>query len=364
MTVVTRRLAGFVACCLLVGYCQAAENGRVAITKLSDVDADFKLQGEYFGAVSPDAFGAENMGLQVVALGEGNFDGRLLHGGLPGAGWDRQTVTRLAGDTVDGTGQLVGSIYQVAVTPREAVVRSDAGMELARLPKIKRISLTQGLQPPANAIVLFGGSSTDQLVNGKVTADGLLDVGAMTKLKVADFRMHLEFRTPYMPKSRGQGRGNSGIYIQQRYEVQVLDSFGLEGVENECGALYKQRRPDVNMCLPPLSWQTYDIYFTAARFDSQGNKQRSARITAWHNGELIHNNYKIKTKTGAGQKEGPQPRPILFQNHGNPVRYRNIWIVPANQQVVYHRHDAVLLPGTIHAHSPACFVYPCDCVCY
>jgi len=138
----------------------------------------------------------------------------------------------------------------------------------------------------------------------------------------------LEFRTPYMPQARGQGRGNSGVYIQQRYEVQILDSFGLDGVDNECGGLYKQTAPAVNMCLPPLAWQTYDIWFTAARFAADGKtKVANARITVLHNGVPIHANREITAKTGGGKVEGPEDFPINLQDHGNPVTYRNIWLV-------------------------------------
>ena len=133
---------------------------------------------------------------------------------------------------------------------------------------------------------------------------------------------------PTCRKPRGQARGNSGVYIQQRYEVQILDSFGLEGVENECGGLYTQTRPDLNMCLPPLAWQTYDIWFTPPQFDDDGKKTANARITALHNGYLIHHHREITAKTGGGKAEGPQPLPINLQDHGNPVMFRNIWIVP------------------------------------
>jgi hypothetical protein len=143
--------------------------------------------------------------------------------------------------------------------------------------------------------------------------------------------MHLEFRTPYMPQARGQGRGNSGVYIQGRYEVQVLDSFGLEGADNECGGLYKQRAPLVNMAFPPLAWQTYDIDFTAPRFDAAGKKTHNARITVRHNGVVVHNDVEITAKTGGGAPEGREARPIKLQDHGNPVHYRNIWIVERNR---------------------------------
>jgi hypothetical protein len=130
-----------------------------------------------------------------------------------------------------------------------------------------------------------------------------------------------------MPYARGQRRSNSGVYIQSRYEVQILDSFGLEGKNNECGGLYKQRPPDLNMCFPPLRWQTYDITFVSPKFADDGTKLRNARITVRHNGELIHNNVEVTNKTGAGKLEASQPLPTKLQNHGDPVRFRNIWLV-------------------------------------
>ncbi len=139
--------------------------------------------------------------------------------------------------------------------------------------------------------------------------------------------MHIEFLVPYMPSARGQGRGNSGVYLQSRYEVQILDSFGLEGAFNECGALYRQRAPDLNMAFPPLSWQTYDITFHAPVFDVCGNKCRFGRLTVLHNGVAVQNDIRIQTKTGAGQPEGPSVLPIKLQNHGNPVQFRNIWLM-------------------------------------
>ena len=129
-----------------------------------------------------------------------------------------------------------------------------------------------------------------------------------------------------MPYARGQARANSGVYIQRRYEVQILDSFGLKGVHNECGGLYRQQEPDVNMCFPPLSWQTYDIEFTAAQWNAAGEKTANARLTVLHNGEPIHRNRELRNKTGAGKPEGPEPLPIYLQDHGNPVQFRNVWL--------------------------------------
>jgi hypothetical protein len=352
----------------------AADEAKDAATDVAHVDADFHFQGEYFGSVNYESFDALNMGLQVVALGDGHFDASLLRGGLPGAGWDRGSKSKLSGSLSESSLSLGGEDYRVEVTSAAAVVRTPQGIELARLPKIHRISTTQGAAPPSNAIVLFDGTSTDQLENGKITPDGLLSVGALTRLAVNDFRLHIEFRTPYMPRARGQGRGNSGVYIQQRYEVQVLDSFGLEGVENECGGLYKQKRPDVNMAFPPLSWQTYDIYFTAARWNADGKKAANARITVLHNGEPIHSDYDIVAKTGAGKPESAEPRPILFQNHRDPVRFRNMWIVPTG--VVSRLQFADSLPAPFclpqadvfwqaKTYCGSCVMLPnsCDCCC-
>jgi hypothetical protein len=227
----------------------------------------------------------------------------------------------------EGVLTLMGDGRMILVDRSTATVQDTGGTLQGELTKVVRESPTMGVSPTPGAIVLFDGSPPEHLENAKVTEDGLLEVGSITKMPVHDFRLHLEFRLPYMPMSTGQGRGNSGVYIQRRYEVQILDSFGLEGLFNECGALYRQQAPDVNMCLPPLAWQTYDIWFRAARFDGEGNKIANARITVLHNGVPIHRNREIPAKTGAGLVEGPEPMPILLQNHRDPVHFRNIWIV-------------------------------------
>jgi hypothetical protein len=302
------------------------DRGQRAMTDPADVDADFAYQGEFTDAANVAARGT--WGLQVVALGDGRLDAVLLRGGLPGAGWDGHAKYRLTGQRGTEWATLEGDGYRVKLTPTEAVVSTAENATGTTLPRVHRVSPTQDAPPPPAATVLFDGRSTDQLLQARVTPDGLLEVGAVTKAPLRDFHMHAEFRTPYMPFARGQGRGNSGIYIQQRYEVQILDSFGLEGVENECGGIYKQRAPDVNMCLPPLSWQTYDIYFTAARWDRCGRKASRARITVVHNGVTIHDDYAIRAKTGAGKAEDWTALPTLFQNHNNPVRFRNVWVEP------------------------------------
>jgi hypothetical protein len=190
-----------------------------------------------------------------------------------------------------------------------------------------------------NAIVLFDGRDFSRWV-----ADGAKDIGwqivdgamkivpksgsIVTKQSFGDFRLHAEFKTPQMPADvKGQGRGNSGIYIQRRYELQILDSYGLEPTNNECASLYRFKAPDKNVCNMPGRWQSYDIIFHAARHEGQ-KKVKNARITVWHNGVLVHNEAELENKTGAGRPEGPEPGPILLQEHGNEVWFRNVWIVP------------------------------------
>jgi hypothetical protein len=155
----------------------------------------------------------------------------------------------------------------------------------------------------------------------------LLVAGATSKDMFQSCQLHIEFLLPFMPAARGQGRANSGIYLQGRYEVQMLDSFGLAGENNECGGLYEIKPPDVNMCFPPLSWQTYDIDYTAARYEGE-KKVKNATITVRHNGVVIQKDVELPRATRAAPvAEGPSSGPIYLQDHGNPVRYRNIWLV-------------------------------------
>jgi hypothetical protein len=192
---------------------------------------------------------------------------------------------------------------------------------------------------PADAVTLVGPESYHLVAEGTAPtqwtfADGVLTASpawdsVVTKEAYQDFRMHVEFNVNEVKDAKDpEADGNSGIYIQKRYEVQILNSFGVSQANYKpsyCGSIYKQQKPDRLVCKKAGEWQSYDIVFRAARFDGE-NKTASARITVYHNGELIHDDYSITGKTGAGEKEGPEPRPIKLQGHNNPVRFRNVWI--------------------------------------
>jgi Domain of Unknown Function (DUF1080) len=192
-----------------------------------------------------------------------------------------------------------------------------------------------GAKPPEGAVVLFNGQNMDGWVktDGKTPAgwpvtDGFMTVGRgniMTSTRFGDFQLHIEFNVPYMPKAHGQARGNSGVFLTGIYELQVLDSYKLKPQDNECGAIYHQVVPAVNACKPPLQWQTYDVTFHKARID-QGKVVKKARVTVVQNGlKTIDDAEIIMTPGGIDLAEG-QDGPIMLQDHGNRVEYRNIWV--------------------------------------
>jgi len=298
-----------------------------AFTDANKAGADYQIQGEY---VTEDN-ARRRYGIQVVAEGDGKLAMRALRGGLPGEGWDGSTEYKFTGKTTDGKVKFEGDVAtgEIGGGTITATLR-DSG-ETVRFKRIVRRSPTEGLKPPPGAVVLFDGASADAFDKGKVE-NGLLSTmapgGINSKQTFGDCTAHVEFRTPFMPRATGQARGNSGVYLQGRYEVQVLDSFGLAGKNNECGGIYELSDPIVNMCYPPLQWQTYDIEYVAAKFDPAGKKINDAVITVKHNGVLVQDHVALKRDTRAAPvKEGPTKGPLHLQNHGNPVHYRNVWVV-------------------------------------
>lgn len=328
---------------------------KVVWTDASDptLPADYKAQGEYIGQIQDGG----KLAAQVIALGQGALQVVLLPGGLPGAGWDGKNKIILDGQFKDDQAALqpatgkrsylgqspaafsatskfppVGQKDYTATLASERITGKTDDGRTFDLKKIERKSPTLGKSPAEGAIVLFDGSGTDEWKGGRLDKKtGYLNTDGhdiVSKRKFNDYTMHVEFLLPYRPDARGQGRGNSGFYQVHHYEVQILDSFGLDGKNNECSGIYSQVAPRVNMCLPPLVWQTYDVDFTNAVQGAGGKVAKKARITLKHNGVVVHDNVEIAGPTG-GHRSDPEgtPGPVLLQGHGNPLQFRNIWIV-------------------------------------
>lgn len=324
------RLGAFFTTLALAFFTAALTHAEVPLVAIdpAKADADFAIQGEYTGEVSGPDNAKMKIGIQVVALGEHKFQATVHEGGLPGDGLKKTVAKKFEATAANNEATFVLPQGKALVKGGQIEVQDAAGKLAGTLKKVERTSPTMGEKPPEGATILFDGSSPAGFVDGRMSEDHLLMEGATSHLKFQDCKLHLEFRTSYMPTAREQGRANSGCYLQGRYEVQILDSFGLDGKIDECGAIYGIKVPDVNMCYPPLAWQTYDIDYTAAKYDPQGKKTAAARITVKHNGVVIHNNVEISTGTrSAPVKEGPDAGPLYLQNHKNPIRFRNIWIV-------------------------------------
>ncbi|MBL48916.1 MAG: hypothetical protein CMP28_08180 [Roseibacillus sp.] len=318
--------------------------------KDSKLPSDFQIQGEYAG---------KDLGAQVIALGKGRFHAVIYPGGLPGAGWDEENKILLDGLLENGKG-----VFRPAGGNKKYMARAAADFSATRsfppkghkpfkgvisegvfngktdkgsgfsLQRTIRKSPSLGARPPKGAVVLFDGSaeSMKNWAGGRLDEKtGLLNTDGRdirTRQKFLNYEMHVEFMLPFKPDARSQGRGNSGFYQVDLYEMQILDSFGLMGLNNECGGIYQKADSKVNMCLPPLQWQAYDVDFRSAVMED-GKKVSNAVLTAMLNGVTIHDKLEINGKTGGSRNE-PEGTPgvIKLQGHGNPLQFRNVWILP------------------------------------
>lgn len=294
---------------------------------------DLEIQGEYLGTFRSEP-GEGRWGAQVTALGQKRFHLVLFSGGLPGQGWQSGDRSMTA-DGISGEGGTTFQVDSWRATLKEGVlILSDQDQShMGALKRIERKSPTEGSAPPSGAVVLFDGNTAEAFTKGQIVMKNLLAADAASRQTFGDHLLHLEFRVPFKPEARGQGRGNSGVYLQNRYELQILDSFGFETGQDECGGIYSIAAPSVNMSFPPLTWQTYDVDFTAARFDQEGKKLRNARVTVRHNGVVIHDDLELSHGTPGRAPEGPLPDALYLQGHGDPVVFRHIWVVPKGDHV-------------------------------
>lgn len=334
---------------LLMASCAGPQMIRQAAQKQSVYYMPDPVMGDWEVLVEPEYGDESEFVAQAIALGDRKYRFQFLEAFDKGA----EPIVVLNGELEGRTFTFEGEGWAWSGTGSGTIEGdrfrgtyegdSDGKFEMR---KVVRLSPTLGAEPPAGAVVLFDGKNFDQWkpadeeqggqVGWRIVGGAMQAVpGAgsiISKKEFRNFKMHLEFRTPFMPDERGQDRGNSGVYFQGMYEVQVLDSYGLEGLDNECGGIYKVASPSVNMCAPPMQWQSYDVIFYAPRLDDAGRKIQNARLTVLHNGVKVQDGTEMPGPTAAAEDEEESGvGGIYLQDHGNPVQYRNIWLVELPQ---------------------------------
>jgi serine/threonine protein kinase len=289
--------------------------------------ASWSVQGEYITKTPRGVFG-----LQVVAESAELFAVNILTGGLPGEGWtaEKQSISVPERAALKGGTASLKTKTRMQGEFRDGEFR---GTDIQGLPvvgeKTFRRGPSLGQPPPSGAVLLFDGSGTQQFQGGKMTPEGWLQAGAVSRQSFSDFTLHLEFRTPYTPDQFGAARGRSGLRLPGGVEIPILDSFGVNRAkpsENDCGSLAGIRGADLNVCCPPRSWQTLDVDFTAARSGSSAADDEPARITVRQNGAVIHDAIELPATVAAN---GP-PGPIELRADQSDVArilFRNLWLV-------------------------------------
>jgi len=279
----------------LLSLISAADAQREASPTFLDpktAGPDFADQGEYVGEL---AGGKGKLAAQVIALGDDQFQAVFMNGGLPGDGWDGKSRTEIKGKR-DGKSVAFTGAYSATITGGSLAGKTDQG-DAFTLKRIERVSPDEGEKPAAGAVVLFDGANIDAWdKTAKVDERHLLESGTRTKKKYQDFMLHVEFLLPFKPKARDQERGNSGIYIQDRYEIQILDTFGHPPEFNGCAATYRQTAPKLNMCYPPLRVADlrHPIHRRQIRCGRQENQ--NAVVTVKQNGVIVQDHTELTNK--------------------------------------------------------------------
>ena len=306
--------------------------GMIAGAALAAGPKVVDVQGLYEGGCK-DAKGTTKMEARVVACGK---DAYKVYVRIP-AGENKVTKVELDGKTEGDDVKFQGASDDVkwAASYADGMIKGTCGADCTlELKRVVRVSPTMGAKPPAGAIVLIDGENFDEMTMGKPGQEwkklegGAIQVpkgGMNSKRRFAgSLKVHVEFRSPLMPGATGQGRGNSGVFLPNGDEIQVLDSFGMDTYTGGgCGGLYKYKDSDAFdkfslASAPPEQWQTYDIEYRVETKD--GKPTGKPRGTVLHNGIKIHDNVELHKDARAGG--------FQFQDHGNPVCYRNIWVVP------------------------------------
>ena len=290
------------------------------------------IMGEFAGTLTGVGASAVQAEGKVLADEDGKYRVYLLYP----AGQAKPTRIELTGIAKDGGVSINSPDWSGSVGRETLQAASTKGVK-AEMKRTVRTSPTLAQQPPVGAVVLLpfdakGPTNLDLWNNKKwkLLPDGstmTLSGDNKTLKDFGSFKLHVEFCVPFVPAGRGQGRGNSGVYLHGRYEIQLLDSFGLTMNPGECGAIYGQKPPDCNASLPPGQWQTYDIDFKAPQFDADGKQIRGALITVVLNGVKIQDAVETTKVTGGAWGVPAKTGPVRLQDHGNPMRFRNIWLV-------------------------------------
>lgn len=291
--------------------------------------------GDYVGRWNDEVDIDPKVAAQVIALGGDSYRIKIV------SKLDMRAPIQLDTEATAKRGKLEFEDGRYFGEIKKGVFSGGRGKkETFNMEKVVRLSPSLGLEAPANAIRLFDGTSFDKFLDP--TGWEMLDGGVFmvtpnsgyleTKQTFRDLRVHLEFRLAHMPRARGQQRSNSGLFMGNEYEVQILDSYGLDGVYDECGALYKVSAPKVNAAAPPLQWQSYDVIYRAPRYDANGTLTANPRMTVLHNGVPIHTDTEMKWLTGWKEVDRMMPHPkepghVKLQGHGNYVQFRNFWLI-------------------------------------